>query len=420
MTNPIYQGPVGPKGEKGDKGDQGEQGIKGDTGAQGPMGPQGPKGDKGETGPKGEDGAIKFEELTDEQKELLRGPQGIPGPAGADGPQGPKGDKGETGPQGIQGPIGPEGKQGEVGPQGPQGIQGITGEKGPQGEQGPAGLPGEKGDKGDKGETGPQGPQGIQGIQGEVGPAGPAGEKGDKGDPGEKGEPGPAGDSGVYVGSEAPTNDANIWIDPNGTPINIGGGGEVKNYYISNYMSLTSEDIAVLTKILDEDAREWYLTTGIGTIFNLSKNSSTQLDFYVVDRDFGIKYSGYWIKGATKITLKYLNHIATTSYVDEAIANNSGGGGSSWTYTTDISDGNLYNATEVYILCYGTSGGAYIYSYLKVPDNNNLGNWTYYGVPFVTRDGIDNDVLTWQYTGNEISFSSGAPGDYGISGIWYK
>lgn len=193
MANPIYQGPIGPKGEKGDKGDQGEQGIKGDTGAQGPVGPQGPKGDRGETGPKGEDGNMTFEELTDEQRELLRGPQGIPGPIGPAGEQGPQG---ETGPQGPQGPQGIQGIQGEVGPEGPKGEQGI------------------------------QGVQGIQGEIGPIGPAGPAGEKGDKGDPGEKGETGPAGDSGVYIGSEEPTNDANVWIDPNGTPIVVGGGGQ--------------------------------------------------------------------------------------------------------------------------------------------------------------------------------------------------
>ena len=37
---------------------------------QGPMGPQGPK---------GEDGFVVFEELTEEQKEMLRGPAGAPG-----------------------------------------------------------------------------------------------------------------------------------------------------------------------------------------------------------------------------------------------------------------------------------------------------------------------------------------------------
>lgn len=58
LGNPIYRGPKGDKGDKGDRGD---------------IGPQGPKGD---------DGFVKFEELTDEQKELLRGPVG---PAGENG-----------------------------------------------------------------------------------------------------------------------------------------------------------------------------------------------------------------------------------------------------------------------------------------------------------------------------------------------
>lgn len=94
------------------------------------MGPAGPQ------GPKGEDGSFTFEELTDAQKEQLRGPQGIQGPAGPagqDGAQGPKGDPGEQGPEGLQGPIG------ETGPEGPQGIQG---EVGPQGPEGPAGADG--------------------------------------------------------------------------------------------------------------------------------------------------------------------------------------------------------------------------------------------------------------------------------------
>lgn len=95
------------------------------------MGPAGPQ------GPKGEDGGIKFEELTDAQKEELRGPQGIPGPAGPagqDGAQGPKGDKGDVGETGPMGPEGPKGDQGEPGIQGPEGPMG------PQGEPGPAGT----------------------------------------------------------------------------------------------------------------------------------------------------------------------------------------------------------------------------------------------------------------------------------------
>lgn len=105
-------GPQGPKGPKGDTGEKGSQGPMGPQGIQGPAGPEGPQGPPGE---KGADGTMTFEELTDAQKESLRGPQGNPG---------------ETGPQGPEGPQGPKGEQGPQGPEGPQGIQGPPGEKG--------------------------------------------------------------------------------------------------------------------------------------------------------------------------------------------------------------------------------------------------------------------------------------------------
>ena len=167
-------------------------------------------------------------------------------PKGDRGPQGPQGIQGEVGPQGpqgIQGEVGPQGIQGEVGPQGPQGIQGETGPQGPQGEKGDTGPQGPQGEKGD---TGPQGkPFAIMGSaystleelqetvtdpeigdmynvgvsapytiyrwtgtewesQGQLeGPQGPQGEK---------------GDSGVYLGTDRPTNpNDSIWIDPNGS-----------------------------------------------------------------------------------------------------------------------------------------------------------------------------------------------------------
>lgn len=201
-SNPIYRGP------KGDKGDQGERGIPGNRGPQGepgPMGPQGPAGPKGEQGPKGEDGFIKFEELTAEQREQLRGPQGIQGERG---PQGEVGPIGPAGPQGIQGIQGEKGQDGAVGPQGPAGADGAQGEVGPRGEQGP------------QGETGPQGPIGPQG---EVGPMGPAGKDGADGAQGPQGEPGP---SGVYVGTDTPTGEVNVWIDPSGEAnVPESGGG---------------------------------------------------------------------------------------------------------------------------------------------------------------------------------------------------
>ena len=69
----------------------------------------GPKGERGEQGPKGADGVLRFEDLTSQQRETLRGAQGPTGPAG---------------------PIGPIGPQGPTGPAGTQGLKGETGEPG--------------------------------------------------------------------------------------------------------------------------------------------------------------------------------------------------------------------------------------------------------------------------------------------------
>ncbi|AAX91342.1 neck protein [Staphylococcus phage EW] len=81
-------GLTGAKGAKGDKGDRGEQGFqgpvgpkgdKGDIGPVGATGAIGPKGDRGEQGPqgpKGDEGVIRFENLTQEQQNLLKGAPG--------------------------------------------------------------------------------------------------------------------------------------------------------------------------------------------------------------------------------------------------------------------------------------------------------------------------------------------------------
>lgn len=67
----------------------------------------GPKGDRGEQGPKGTDGVLRFEDLTSQQRETLKGAQGPVGPAGPIGPQGP------TGPAGTQGLKGETGSPGQ-------------------------------------------------------------------------------------------------------------------------------------------------------------------------------------------------------------------------------------------------------------------------------------------------------------------
>ena len=96
----ALRGPRGYDGQKGDKGDTGPKGDKGDTGDRGDTGPQGPRGVQGEQGPvgpqgpKGADGTMTFEDLTEEQKDSLKGeqgPKGDPGSAGKDGQPGKDG-----------------------------------------------------------------------------------------------------------------------------------------------------------------------------------------------------------------------------------------------------------------------------------------------------------------------------------------
>lgn len=82
FTQPQLEGLRGPQGLKGDpfeysdftpeqleglRGPQGTQGVQGERGPIGPIGPIGPQ------GPKGVDGSTSFEDLTEEQKESLKG-----------------------------------------------------------------------------------------------------------------------------------------------------------------------------------------------------------------------------------------------------------------------------------------------------------------------------------------------------------
>ena len=84
----------------------------------GPQGERGPKGETGERGPAGRDGVVTFENLSQAQRNSLkgdRGEQGPPGPQGIPGPRGADGARGATGPAGNTGPIGPAGPTGERG-----------------------------------------------------------------------------------------------------------------------------------------------------------------------------------------------------------------------------------------------------------------------------------------------------------------
>lgn len=92
--------------------------------------------------------------------------------------------------------------------------------RGPKGDKGdpftyedftPEQLESLKGPKGDIGEPGPQGEPGPVGPPGEPGVPGPAGETGPIG------PAGPKGDDTVWLGDTEPSEEYNVWIDPNGT-----------------------------------------------------------------------------------------------------------------------------------------------------------------------------------------------------------
>lgn len=73
---------------------------------------------------------------------------------------------------------------------------------------------------------------------GETGPQGPVGPQGPQGIQGEKGSDGKTGSSGVYLGSEEPTDESiNVWINPN---------EDGDNYYTKDEIDLIVGDIETL------------------------------------------------------------------------------------------------------------------------------------------------------------------------------
>ena len=284
---------------------EGELGIESDTGfvkvgngtsrfselkyLTGPKGATGERGPAGPTGPAGRDGVVTFENLSQTQRNSLKGDRGPIGERGPAGPIGERGPAGPTGPQGIQGiqgrtgERGPTGERGLTGPTGPQGIQGRTGDRGPTGLAGPAGPVGPAGRnginsythikysnnsngsgmndnpnatylgiytgdsstppsnhssykwtkiKGDDGRQGIAGPQGIQGRTGDRGPTGERGPAGPQGIQGRTGERGPTGAAGE-----------NIINQQNRQPLKYWAGTEQQYNAISNKDPNTIYDI---------------------------------------------------------------------------------------------------------------------------------------------------------------------------------
>lgn len=366
--------------------------------------------------------------------------------------------------------------QGPPGEQGPQGIQGARGLQGPQGNPGEdfiiratfstieemnaavgsfkegqyvmisndtennggvyikrngafefiSKLIGPKGDKGDQGEIGPQGVQGEQGIQGIQG------EKGEKGDTGAQGE---QGESGVYIGSEEPPNDANVWIDPNGDTsealatqkyvddaianIDIpesGGNTKIKAVITQNTTSEANKQL--LYEIWEYgnagndifDKYDIFYQQDGHTMVAIGRSvSSSVLELTFING----RYSGenrlilLHFYSTSKSFYTVETHCVTASNYSEFLPSDSGSGSSDWIFTTDLWDWNLYSAKEVYISVYDDGTGYCCFSHWIAPgEGNNLSNHQYRSVSFTTPAGLDYVTPYWYYDGNGINISA--------------
>lgn len=89
-------------------------------------GPPGPQGIQGVQGPPGRDGVVTFENLSQAQRNSLKGDRGERGERGEPGPPGPRGADGQPGQRGTDGARGATGEKGATGPAGPAGERGHS------------------------------------------------------------------------------------------------------------------------------------------------------------------------------------------------------------------------------------------------------------------------------------------------------
>lgn len=136
------------KGERGEQGERGERGEKGEKGDRGEKGERGERGIQGAQGEKGD--ALRFDDLTLEQKAQLKGERG------ERGEKGEQGERGERGVQGIQGATGAQGRQGDTGLRGAKGDPFVYADFTPEQLAALKGEPGRDGAPGEPGKDAPQ------------------------------------------------------------------------------------------------------------------------------------------------------------------------------------------------------------------------------------------------------------------------
>lgn len=324
--------------------------------------------------------------------------------------------------------------------------------------------------KGPKGEPGPQGPQGLigpVGPQGEPGPVGPQGEPGVPGPAGETGPIGPAGPKGddtVWLGDTEPSEEYNVWIDPNGTSADQlvtmedlenfksepdeyiksatvagnkltltkkdnttvdfepAGGGGAKVYKFNSSRYFTDEDIANLKALVNDHSVPVYIDNIIVSQIYWVAAGFLQFRTYQINgvggdiiKVYKVNFNSNGEVTSPQMQVQMQYYVATSSAsVDGTILTTSNfntempGIGSNWNATVP-SDSNLYNAKEIVLFAYdiyGNKAQAY-YNFSRNPSGGqgSLGV-DYQNVSYSFLVANDS-FITWQYNGSEILASLG-------------
>ena len=275
---------------------------------------------------------------------------------------------------------------------------------------------------------------------------------------------GDQGESGVYLGSEEPPNNVNIWIYSEGDASeklatqkyvdDAIGGIEIPNlddYATQSYVDDAIANIDIpegggsnkiqvkLTPNLSDEVKAL-----IEEIWNYGNAGNPILDKYE------IFYSNYTAIGAWAHTQgskrhlrlcmfegflsaamsiefmidmenKVLNQFNTGLITTNNIAEWIPSGGGDWSYTTDTWISDLYNAKEVYIRLLDDQYSEYLFSHFiaRGDEGDILGQHTYQNIVFTTPEGLDNRTPYWNYDGMGINIYN-FDGSYSDILIAYK
>lgn len=210
---------------------------------------------------------------------------------------------------------------------------------------------------------------------------------------------GPKGDSGVWVGTETPDGDYNVWIKPDDQAIEIATKADLdaKQDKLTAGTNITIENNVISAAGGGSD-EVWIGSeepTGDQTVWIDPTGSETA--GLVTQAELANKQDK--LTAGTNITIDSNNVISATG----------GSGGES--YTADISDSNLYNAKEIAI--YWEYNSIYHCNYYNFSSNNYLGYFT--GITFCAMNDYNNGNSTWDYNGSNINTNN-----MNIQYIYYK